>query len=146
MRRRVTTLLVLASATVVSFAPTGFADTAEQFTVPFSGGQVVPGTGDPDGTGGVLVALGRKSGSFCFFADTANISTPLTGVHLHRGASGQVGEVVVELHGSTNDPDSSGCFTIDREQVRDISRFRHNYYIDIHNEEFPGGALRAQLG
>jgi hypothetical protein len=146
MRRLIIAPVVLASAMVVAFAPAGSAETAEQFTVPFSGDQVVPGPGDPDGQGGVFVALGRKSGSFCFFADTANVSTPLTAVHLHRGQRGQTGQMVLELHGSTGDPDSSGCFDLSRDQIRDISRFRGGYYIDIHNEEFPGGAIRAQLG
>jgi hypothetical protein len=150
MRRRITTLLGLVTAMVASTAvfsaPASHASTTDQFTVPFSGDQVVPGPGDPDGDGGVFVALGRNTGSFCFFADTANISTPLTVVHLHRGLRGQVGEVILDLHGPSNDPDVSGCFNPGRELVRDIMKHLDNYYIDYHSEEFPGGALRAQLG
>jgi CHRD domain-containing protein len=146
MRRRIITILGLASATVVSLAPAGLADTAEQFTVPLSGDQVVPGPGDPDGGGGVFVAMGRQTGSFCFFADTANISTPLTAVHLHRGVGGGVGEVVTVLHGRSDDPDTSGCFNLSRDRIRDISKNRKDYYIDIHTETEPDGALRGQLG
>ncbi|WP_345483293.1 CHRD domain-containing protein, partial [Actinopolymorpha pittospori] len=137
--------LTAVAATVLS-APSSLAGTAEQFTVPFSGDQVVPGPGDPDGAGGVFVALGTKTGTFCFFIDTANISTPLTAVHLHRGVRGQVGEVVVDLYGPSTDPDVSGCLDLGREQARDIRQDRGNYYIDMHSEEFPDGALRAQLG
>jgi hypothetical protein len=146
MRRRITTLLALVPAMVISLAPAGSAGTTGQFTVPLSGDQVVPVAGDLDGGGGVFVAMGRKTGTFCFFADTANISPALTSVELHRGERGQVGVVVAALHGSSTDPDVSGCLTFDRELVQDIERRRAAYYIDIHNDEFPGGALRAQLG
>lgn len=146
MRRRIPALIVLTSAMVVSLAPAGFAGTAEQFTVPFNGNQVVPGPGDPDGAGGVFVALGTKTGSFCYFADTTNITTPVTSVRLNRGTRGQAGQMVAQVHGASNDPDTSGCFNFSRELVRDISKYRSNYYLEIQNEEFPGGALRAQFG
>jgi hypothetical protein len=146
MRRRIITLLALVFAMVVSLAPASFAGTVDQFTVPLSGDQVVPGPGDPDGGGGVFVTLGQRTGTFCFFSDTANISTPLTAVHLHRGLRGEAGQVIVDLHGPSDDPDVSGCFNLDRDLVRDISKHRDNFYIDIHNEELPDGALRGQLG
>jgi hypothetical protein len=146
MRRRIITLLALVFAMVVSLAPASFAGTADQFTVPLSGDQVVPGPGDPDGAGGVFVTLGSKTGTICFFADTANISTPLTAVHLHRGLRGAVGQVIVDLYGPSNDPDVSGCLNVGSALVRDISKHRNNYYIDMHNEEFPDGALRGQFG
>lgn len=141
-------IVVAAFAVAATMFPStvALADKGEQFTVPFSGDQVVPGPGDPDGAGGVFIAMGKRTGTFCFFADTANISTPLTAVHLHRGVRGEVGEEVVQLHGPSADPDVSGCHRLDRKQVKDISKYRENYYIDIHNEEYPDGALRGQLG
>jgi hypothetical protein len=146
MRCRIATLIGLVSAAVVSLAPVGSASTGQQSTVPFTGDQVVPGPGDPDGAGGLFFTLGKKTGIFCFFADTANISSPLTSVHLHRGARGTVGETVVELYGPSNDPDVSGCDNLGSELIKDISMNPGNYYVDIHNAEFPGGAVRAQLG
>jgi hypothetical protein len=146
MRRRIATLLGLVSAMVVSLAPVSLADTVDQFTVPFSGEQVIPGPGDPDGEGGVFVTLGRNSGTFCFFANAANISPPLTAVQLHRGLRGQAGQVIQDLHGPSTDPHVSGCFNLGRDLIRDMSKNRNNYYIDIHNQEFPDGALRGQLG
>ena len=143
---RVLAVVAAAAVSTVFVAPPSLAGTVHQFTVPFSGDQVVPGPGDSDGPGGVFVSLGTKTGTLCFFADTANVSTPLIVVHLHRGPRGQQGEVVVDLHGPSTDPDVSGCLTLERELVKDISRNRENYYMDMHNEQFPSGALRAQLG
>lgn len=151
MRRRMSTLAGLVAAMVIPVtafvAPASHAGTVDQFTVPFSGDQVVPGPADSDGTGGVFVSLGRHTGTLCYFADTANISTPLTVAHLHRGLRGQAGEVVVDLPlPAVTDPDFSHCLTVGSELVRDIAKQRDAYYIDVHNQEFPDGAIRAQLG
>lgn len=147
MRKRIAALVGLASAAmVVTLAPAASADTVDQFTVPLSGDQVVPSPGDPDGTGGVFMSLGRHSGTLCFFADTANISTPLTGVTLNRGARGQTGGAVLTLYGASNDPDVSGCQTIGRDLTRELQRNRAGYYLDFRNTEYPGGVVRGQLG
>jgi hypothetical protein len=36
--------------------------------------------------------------------------------------------------------------TVSREEARDIVKNPENYYVNVHNAEFPGGALRGQLG
>lgn len=127
MQRRIAVTLGLASALVVAFGPAGLAGTADQYTVELSGDQVVPEAGDPDGGGGVFVAQGRKTGTFCFFADTANISPSLTAVELHRGPAGDVGPMVAQLHGQADDPDVSGCVELPRDVVKDIRKHRENY-------------------
>lgn len=148
MRTRAVRVIVLSAlvlATMSSASP-ALADNAERFVVPLSGEAVVPGPGDPDGTGGVFVFVDSKKGRFCFFADTGNISVPLTGVHLHLAPAGSNGPVVLDLHGPSEDPDVSGCFDIARDFARDILKHKDSYYIDIHNQEFPDGAVRGQLG
>lgn len=141
--------LILFALTIMlgaSLPSAAFAGTSESFTIELTGDQVVPGPGDEDGGGGVFMTLDRKSGEFCFYADTGNISTPLSGVHLHRAPAGEVGPIVVELHGPSSDTDVSGCLNLGSELVRDISRNKDDYYIDFHNDEFPEGAIRGQLG
>lgn len=146
MRRRIATLLGLSVAAVVSFAPAASANTSEQFMVPLGGDQVVPASGDPDGAGGVFMSLGTRTGTLCFFADTANISTPLTSVTLNQAVRGQNGPAIVNLYGYSNDPDVSGCQTLDRDLVKNIGKYRTKYYLEFRNVEYPGGVLRGQLG
>jgi hypothetical protein len=137
----------MALAVGLTGAPEARAGTQERFTIPVDGAQVAPGPGDPDGGGGIFIFLDRQTGRFCFFADTANISTPLTSVDLHRAPAGSEGPIVTPLHGpSTTDPDGSACLDLDPDLVKEISKHKADFYIDIHNEEFPGGALRGQLG
>jgi hypothetical protein len=140
-------LVATALAVAATVAPDVRAGTQERFTIPVDGAQVAPGPGDPDGGGGIFIFLDRQTGRFCLFADTANISTPLTSVDLHRAPAGSAGPIVTPLHGpSATDPDVSGCLDLDPDLVKEISKHKAEFYIDIHNEEFPGAALRGQLG
>lgn len=143
---RLTMLVLIAVALIATLAPAASAGTQQRFTVPLEGAQVVPGPGDPDGSGGVFVFLDRQTGRICFFVNTADVSTPFTSVDLHRAPRGEVGPIVAEVYGPTNDPDPSACLDLDRALVRDIGKNQEDYYIDVHNDEFPEGAVRGQLG
>jgi len=148
MRRGMSALLGVVLVGLL-WAPAGHAEPnkAERYIVPLSGDQVVPGPGDPDATGGISYTLQRHSGIMCFFADTSGVSVPLTGVDLHRGVRGENGDLIAVLYGtSPTDPDPSRCVNLDAEVMRDIFKDRSDFYFDIHNEEFPAGAVRAQLG
>lgn len=110
-----------------------------------SAGEVVPGPGDADGGGDIRVSIGWQSGQFCWFLNTTKVAAPLTAVHLHRGSGGATGEIVRELHGPVSDPDPSNCNDLGRDLAKDIVKNLSSYYIDVHNEGFPNGALRGQL-
>jgi len=143
--RRLVCLTAGALALAVCTAPVGVAVKAHAATVNLAGSQVVPGPGDPDGAGGFFYTLWRQTGAFCFDVDSTGITTPLTAVHLHRGPVRGDGELVAELHGPSADIDVSGCLDFGRTLATEIAKSPDSYYVDVHNEEFPGGALRAQL-
>jgi hypothetical protein len=44
-----------------------------------------------------------------------------------------------------NPPPLQGCVTADKDLIKDIRQNPENYYVNVHNAAFPGGAVRGQL-
>ena len=40
---------------------------------------------------------------------------------------------------------SSGCVSADREEIKEIIQHPEEYYVNVHNADFPLGAVRGQL-
>jgi hypothetical protein len=123
------------------------------YTLSMDGAQEVPAPGDPDGTAtGTLTiddstgGVGTISWSFTY----ANIDTPLAAMHIHGPAApaGVAAGVFVGLGVAT----SGGPGTLIASVVTTmanaaaINASPTNFYVNIHNTPFPGGALRGQLG
>lgn len=101
--------------------------------------------GDPNGRGDAYV-FSTGGGVVCYVIDVDKIDAA-TAAHIHAGAAGQNGPVVVALSPPT-DGTSAGCIdTGDADLAADITlRAPSDYYVNVHNDVYPGGAVRAQLG
>lgn len=101
--------------------------------------------GDPNGKGEAYV-FSTGGGVVCYVLNVDKIA-PATAAHIHEASAGANGPVVVALSAPTNGS-STGCVdTGDADLAADITlRESSNYYVNVHNDEFPGGAVRAQLG
>jgi hypothetical protein len=113
-------------------------------TTTLTGEAEVPVMGDPDGTGTASVRVNVGKMQICYTLSVSGIMDA-TAAHIHEAPAGMAGGVVVGLETPT-DGTSSGCVTVSREEARDIVKNPENYYVNVHNAEFPGGALRGQLG
>ena len=60
--------------------------------------------------------------------------------HIHVGAATTTGPIVVPLN-----PYTGGCTTVARELALALIQSPDDYYVNVHNMPFPGGALRGQL-
>jgi hypothetical protein len=109
-----------------------------------TGAAEVPGPGDPDGTGTATITLNHGQGQVCYELTVSKIATP-TAAHIHTGAAGAAGPVLVPLAAPANGA-SKDCATLDKEKIADIMKNPANYYVNVHNAEFPDGAVRGQLG
>lgn len=119
--------------------------TGAPFVVQMTGDAEAPGPGDPDGTGTARFRLNPGQGTVCYELEVENID-PATAAHIHVAPEGSPGPVVVPLAAPT-DGSSSGCVTgVDRDLIIDIIRSPEEYYVNVHNAEFPTGAVRGQLG
>jgi hypothetical protein len=105
----------------------------------------VPNQGDLDGTGSAMITVNPGQGEVCYEISVEDIRLPASGAHIHEGVAGENGPIVVELIPPDANGDSSGCTPVSRELALAIIQDPENYYVNVHNEPFPGGALRGQL-
>ncbi len=107
------------------------------------GAQEVPGPGDPNGTGRVVIHLRPAAHKVCANATWSRIGRPI-GAHIHHGARGVSGEVVVDL--STAVTGGAHCATgVRAKLIKRIKNHPGNFYFNIHTNAYQGGAIRGQL-
>ena len=142
MRRLVALAVVLVTA--VALVPIVGADNGGRpFTTTLTGAAEVPGPGDPDGAGTARLSLNPGQGEVCYELSVSGIA-PAVAAHVHVGPAGLAGPVVIPLAAPT-DGSSSACASASRELVLAIIQNPQNYYVNVHNAEYPAGALRGQL-
>lgn len=132
-------LIVLAVLALTSIA----ADGGRKFTITLSGAEEVP-PADPDGSGTATITLNHGQGQVCWELTASNIA-PASAAHIHVAPAGVNGPVVVPLSPPTSGS-SSGCVDgVDQDLIKAIIQNPEAYYVNVHNAEFPGGAIRGQL-
>jgi hypothetical protein len=144
-------VLTAAAAAVVGLAA---AQEKEQggrrLTATLTGAAEVPGPGDPDGGGTAVITLNQGQNEVCFDVSWADIDGEVFAGHIHVGAAGSPGPIVVTLFtGSFAGTDSvSGCAQgVDAALIKAIRHDPSAYYVNVHSRpNFPGGAVRGQLG
>jgi hypothetical protein len=136
-------VLVLALSSLVLSAaaqtPAGKAMPA----VTLTGNAEVPGPGDKDGRGTATVTLNPDKGEVCYSLTVVNIQEA-TAAHIHEGAVGKAGAVKVALEAPKTGT-AMGCKQADAALIQSIMQNPDDYYVNVHNAEFPQGALRGQL-
>lgn len=119
-------------------------DGATVLTAAMTGAAEAPGPGDPDGGGSATVRIDPlAAGRLCFDLSAAGIA-PATAAHIHRGALGVPGPVVVPLTPPTAGS-SSGCVDVTAALGAEILTMPANFYVNVHNAAYPDGAVRGQL-
>ena len=122
------------------------------FIIPLTGGAEVPGPGDPDGSGLATLRLNPGTEQVCYELTVSNLDFPTTGAHIHRGTVTEAGPPVVHLTSpvetgtSSGTGMSSGCVHADRALILEIIQNPEQFYVNVHNADYPAGALRGQLG
>lgn len=132
--------LLLVPAVGANAAHTGGAT----FTAMLDGASEVPGPGDPDGFGSATVSVNPGQERVCYSISVSDIA-PAVAAHIHEADAGMSGPVVVTLMAPTGGS-SQGCATVSRELAKEIIKNPSEYYVNVHNSEFPGGAVRGQIG
>ncbi len=108
-----------------------------------NGAREVPGPGDPNGKGHVVIRVNRAAHKVCANARWSRIGTPLA-AHIHRGGPRVSGPVVIDL--STAVTGGRHCKGhISGKLIRRLKRHPGNFYFNIHTQAYQAGAIRGQL-
>lgn len=109
--------------------------------------------GDPNGTGEVYVfGIDGDPTTVCYVLTVNGIETAAA-AHIHEAAAGANGPVVANL-AAPGDGNAADCLTEGEAGkfpgnpagiVQDILAHPEDYYVNVHNATYPGGALRGQL-
>jgi len=141
-------LVSLASSVALVGAAAIAAPVAEggrPFSTSLTGAAEVPGPGDADGAGTAKITVNLGQRRICYELTVRNIA-PATAAHIHLGAVGVAGGVVVGLSAPTGGS-SQGCVeNVDGDLIKAIIQTPQNYYVNVHNSAFQAGAVRGQLG
>ena len=112
-------------------------------SITLTGAAEVPGPGDADGTGTAKITLNPGKSQVCYELTVDKIA-PASGAHIHEGAADKAGPPIVTLTPPANGSVKE-CAPLAQEKIMDIIKNPGNYYVNVHNAEFPKGAIRGQL-
>jgi hypothetical protein len=133
---------IVSTGTILAAITLGLPAAEAAPAIPLSGGQETAAA-DPDGHGFFTYSIDGTT--FCWTLNWQDIETA-TAAHVHVGARHVAGPVVIPLDvDGVPGPDMTGCTTIDGELAAAISANPRDYYVNVHNAEFPAGAIRGQL-
>ncbi len=163
MRRTFRSVLALMGAATLAALVLGSALAAgggRTISVPMTGAQE-PGGGDPDAMGTATFNINVGHETLCYTLSWTGIggtdadptNDAIWGGHIHQAPAGVAGGIAIHLFGAPMEAPTaygstatvSDCVTVPREELVDLFADLENYYINIHNDEFPGGAIRGQL-
>jgi hypothetical protein len=142
-RLAIITLLLLVAAVAVAGTAGATQAQGRSLSTTLTGAAEIPGPGDPDGAGTAALTVNPGLGQICYELTVSGIA-PANAAHIHLGTVTEAGPVVVPLAAPT-DGTSSGCAEVSRELALAILKSPSDYYVNVHNAEFPAGALRGQL-
>jgi hypothetical protein len=147
MRRLISAAAVVAVAAIVP--ATGVAkkddnkNKTKTFTTTLRGSSEVPGPGDPNGKGSAVIKI--RGAKLCYDIKMQNIAGS-SAAHIHAAKKGVAGDVAVALFGSQSDAKRrKGCVEPGSDKLAAIRKAPKNFYVNVHNADFPAGAIRGQL-
>ncbi len=111
------------------------------------GANEVPESGDPNGKGEIAVFLKAKKEKVCFNLEIAKLDGASAG-HIHKGDDETAGAVKVTLFDAPVEGTGTyeGCVkNVKRKLIKKIAANPEKYYVNVHNAEYPDGAIRGQL-
>lgn len=148
MLRKISIVAALAALLATVLIPAAIAR-APQLSAALTGKAEVPGPGDTNGKGEIFMTVKKAKSKVCFRLNFDKIEPPTAG-HIHKGAEDVAGPVKITLF---SDPvglavpgEVEGCVKGPERVIKGLANNPAKFYVNLHNAEFPDGAIRGQLG
>ena len=125
-------------------------DEGGTLTAELSGGKEVCEQADRCGgtaTGTADVEINSDQNELCYELELNGVQN-VTVAHIHAGEEGEAGPVLINLNYEGNDSGTDNLVCLDglkESDLEDISEEPGEYYVNVHSEQYPDGALRGQL-
>ena len=147
------TLLVLTALLTLLLSSTMLAGAAPVDTTDQVGGRPLDTTltgATPGVSGSASVTVNVGQGTVCYELTVNGLPNSAIGTviasHIHHGAAGVNGPVVVPFTHIPSNGASSGCTTgLSKDLLKDIIQNPGMYYVNVHSTVFPAGFIRGQL-
>jgi hypothetical protein len=143
-RRSILALAVVATSFVALPVVSANATSVTHLTAVAKGKFEGVGMGATKGSVTARFTLNATKNTLCYSITSHGI-TGITGAHIHTGAAGVNGGVVVPLDPTKIGVKGSTCVVIDAKTLAAISAGPSMYYFNAHTAKFPNGAVRGQL-
>ena len=98
--------------------------------------------GSPTASGTATITLDAKTGKVCWTFKVKGLDT-VNAAHIHKAPKGKSGNVVVAFFAGKLK--AKGCVTAPKAVVAAIDKHPTAYYVNIHTNKYPAGAIRGQL-
>jgi CHRD domain len=141
MRRATLLAAIVLAFVLIAAVPVVASEARANLEASLTGEKEVPGPGDPNGRGEADVKVYKAK--VCYELEVERIK-PATFAHIHRGAPNAAGDIVVKLKAPT-DGSSEGCKALSKQLSKKLREHPSHYYVNVHNEPYPDGAIRGQL-
>ena len=141
---RISIISIALAAGSLAAAPALAQEGGRPLSAHMTGTAEKPNPGDPDGAGHATFRVNVGQSQVCYELSVEKIA-PATAAHIHKAGPDAAGPPVVPLKTPGADGKVKDCATADQAVVKDILQNPGNYYVNVHNAEFPPGAVRGQL-
>jgi hypothetical protein len=142
-------MLAMAAVAITVPALSPAATKAVELKANLKGKNEVPGPGDANGNGKINLFLKAKKKRVCYVLSYSKLDGA-SAAHIHKGGPDVAGPIKVLLFEQNNplpgEGEFEGCVkNVKKKLIRKIIATPEKYYVNVHNEAYPDGAIRGQL-
>ncbi len=103
------------------------------------------GAGHPQASGSITIELVSARKEVCVDVEVTGLDAP-TAVHLHESPAGGAGDVVLALPApDAGDGSGSACVSAPAALLERLRATPTRFYVNVHSDAHPDGAIRGQL-